>query len=129
MAFFDDENDPFEDIVREFFGSSPSRRVSRNGDVIAGENEERNIDFVESDNNFYFVFELPGYEKEDVLIEIKNDRLIVNAEKKPTERVESYMAQKLSHGVHMAKIIPSFVKNKKFEKTFSNGILEVRFKK
>jgi len=131
MGFFDDENDPFEDIVREFFGSpvSGSRRVSREGDVISGEDEERNIDFVESENNFFVVFELPGYDEEDVEVNIKGDNLIVNASKKPSERVAPYMTQKLSHGVHIAKKIPKFIKNKKYETTFINGVLEVSFKK
>jgi HSP20 family protein len=131
MGFFDDENDPFEDIVREFFGSPGSRKVSRSSgnSMISGEYEERNIDFVETDNYFYVVFELPGYEREDVSVEIKGENLIVNAEKKLSERVADYMAQKLSNGVHIAKPIPKFIKNKKYDTTFSNGVLEVRFKR
>ena len=50
MGFFDDDDDPFEGIVREFFG--PSIRRGRRETIADGEEEERNIDFVEDENKF-----------------------------------------------------------------------------
>lgn len=132
MGFFDDEDDSFEDIVRGFFGDSNminQSRISQNGDVISGEYEERNIDFIETDKNFFIVFELPGYEKEDVNLEIKGEKLIVTAFKKLSEKIAPYMAQKLSNGIRIVKKIPKFIKIKRYETTFSNGVLEVKFKK
>lgn len=131
MGFFDD--DPFEDIMKEFFGgttaSGNTRKISDNSEMISGEDEERNIDFIETPNQFFVVFELPGYDKEDVKLEIKNNKIIVNARKKPTERVQDYLSEKLSSGVRIMKQMPGFIKIKKYDFSFSNGILEVKFKK
>jgi len=57
MSFFDEE-DPFENIVREFFGDS---RLQPSEKMIQTEREERIIDFVETENKIFVIFELPGY--------------------------------------------------------------------
>ena len=132
MGFFDD--DPFEDIMRDFFGSSnvsPNnrRKVSKGSDVISGEEEERNIDFVETPTKFFVVFELPGYEKSDVKIEVNKNKLVVNARKKPTEKVQDYLSSKLAEGVSVTKALPNYIKTKNYNSSFSNGVLEVSFRK
>lgn len=131
MGFFDDDNDPFEDIIREFFGSSSSRRKSNFSDdeFTSGEDEERNIDFIEGKNKFFVVFELPGYDEKDISIKLKGDKLIVDAKKDNTENLERYMADRLLSGVKITKTLPDFIKKKNYDYTFKNGILEVSFKK
>ena len=131
MSFFD-EDDPFEDIMKEFFGNQNSRRSKRfseDEEFISGEDEERTIDFIETKKNFFVVFELPGYNKEDISIEIKKNQIIINAKKKIAEKMEPYMARKLSSGVKVMKTLPDFIKTKNYDYTFNNGILEVCFKK
>jgi len=39
------------------------------------------------------------------------------------------LSNKLSKGVYFRKTLPDKVKSKKFDWTFKNGILEVKFKK
>lgn len=126
MGFFDE--DPFEDIVREFLGGKPSKRYSGE-EFISGEDEERTIDFVETKNNFFVIFEIPGYDKEDVHLEIKGNKLIVKAKKNYKEGFEHYMSRKLSQGMTITKLLPSFIKPKKYDYTIKNGILEIAFKK
>ena len=133
MGFFDD--DPFEDIMREFFGGSnvspnnSGRRVSRDSDMISGEEEERNIDFVETSTQFFVVFELPGYDKSDIKIDVSKNKLTVNARKKPTEKVQDYLSAKLANGVSVVKSLPNYIKTKNYNSSFSNGVLEVSFRK
>lgn len=132
MSFFDDEDDPFEDIVKEFFSSPETkrqRRVSDDSEVISGEEEERNIDFIETPKSFFVIFELPGYEKEDVKIEFKGNKMVVDVRKKPTEKVQPYLSKKLLHGINIVKSLPNFIKTKNYNYSFSNGVLEVSFKK
>ena len=125
MGLFDDD---FDSIVREFFGEkSPGRITQRN--VISNEDEERNIDFVETKDNYFVLFELPGYEKEDVQVEIKGNGIIIQANKKCSERVEDYLAKRLNQGIKIIKTIPKNIKTKKFEHTFRNGVLEIKFRK
>jgi len=132
MSFFND-NDPFENIVREFFGQSPaSERGRRKTErVIEGEREEREIDFVETKNKTFLVFELPGYDKKDILITFKGKHIEISAEKKSSDKgeIQSYLSQKLGRGILIQKELPKFIKTKNFEYTVKNGILEISFNK
>jgi len=125
MDFFND--DPFESIVREFFGENSHKSQRRN--FIAGEDEERTIDFVESNKKVFIVFELPGYSKEDIDLIVSKGVIEINARKKNFENMQGYLSQKLGHGVRFKKTLPKFVNIKKFKSTFKNGILEVVFEK
>jgi HSP20 family protein len=125
MGLFDDD---FDEIVREFFGGVPSRRISQRK-VISGEDEERNIDFVETNKNYFVVFELPGYEKEDIDVQIKGHEILITAHKKVSEKVEKYMANRLNQGIKIIKTLPKQIKTKKFEYNFKNGVLEIKFRK
>lgn len=127
MSFFDD--DPFEDIVREFFRGSQEGQNSNGSSFISGEDEERKIDYSETSERIFLIFELPGYEDQDVKVEIKSGKIFVFASKKPLESTKPYLVQKLSQGLKIVKDVPESVKNKKHNFTFSNGILEVSFKK
>jgi len=124
MGFFDD--DPFDEIMKEFLGGTSSRRNSARN-VLSGEREERIIDYVEEEDKVYFVFEILGYEKEDISVEVSGDRLKVRAIKKNAEGVQPYLVSKLDKGVYFEKTIPKGIKHKKFNWTFYNGILEVSF--
>lgn len=113
MSFFDDDNsDPFEEIVNQFFGGK--RRPIRKTRSFT-ENEE-NTDTVEEKDYIYRIIEIPGYQKEDLKVEVKNDILIITISKK--DRKEE-----------MQKDIPNNAIKKKFNYTYTNGILEVKFSK
>ncbi|MDP2925147.1 MAG: Hsp20/alpha crystallin family protein [Nanoarchaeota archaeon] len=122
MGFFDD--DPFEELVREFFSN---RRGNGNEPVIEGEEEERTIDFIESDDRIFFIFELPGFSEKDIDVDVKDGKLIVVAKRKNIECCQDYLTQKLKNGTVFRKSLPRFVNIKNFDYTFRNGILEVVF--
>jgi len=125
MGFFDD--DPFEDIMREFFGSSPV--VRRREEFIRGEDEDRIIDFIEDGDNVYLVFELPGYNEKDIEVTVAGRELEVSAKKENNEKMQDYLSQKLRKGVVIKKKLPNFVNPRGFSYTVKNGVLEVIFKK
>jgi HSP20 family molecular chaperone IbpA len=123
--FFDD--DPFEDMIKKaLFGSVGRSRKSSSGNVVQGEKEERVIDYIEEENEVYFVFEFPGFDEEDIQVNLKGDSLKVDVSKNNFSNVKSYLRNKLSQNISYTKKIPVKVK-KDFEKSFKNGILEVRF--
>lgn len=126
MSFFDE--DPFEEIMREFFGERKPRTSSARG-VVRGESEERVIDYIEEEDYVYFVFELNGYLKKDIVVEINKGELLVKSKQKNLGGVQSYLSERLNKGVYFKKSIPKNVNVKKFDWTFQNGILEVRFGK
>jgi HSP20 family protein len=128
MSLFDD--DPFEEIVREFFGgSSPNRIQSHHNQVIKGEDEDRKIDFVEDDKKIYLIFELPGYNEQDISVSVKGKELVINASKSQTENIQRYLTSKLKQGSQIKKTLPKFINPKKFNNTIRNGVLEVVFNK
>ena len=118
-------NDPFEDIINEFFGNR-SRRPNR---VVTSEQEERIIDFIEDSKNIYIVFEIPGYNEEDVNIKLQGNKIEVIGKKKNLQRVQSYLQRKLQQGIRISKNLPEVTKKKKYSYSVKNGILEVKFKK
>lgn len=124
MGFFDD---PFEDIIKEFF-EGPRRRARRE-QFIRGEDEERIIDFIEDEKNIYLIFELPGYYEEDISIKVRDGMLEIKAEKKRGENIQDYLHQKLEAGVFIKKRLPSIVDVKKMDYKINNGVLEISFKK
>ena len=124
MSFFGDEG--FDGMVNELFGGRPTTRRKR---VITGEQEERVIDFIEQGKEVYFVFEIPGYSFDDVKVEITKNEIFVKAVKEKLAEVQPYLKEKLIRGVEFKKELPSFVKHKEFQKTFKNGVLEVKFKR
>jgi len=126
MGFFDD-NDPFEGIMREFFGGSPTTRSRRQ--FIRGEEEDRNIDFVEDERKVYLIFELPGFREKDISLEIKGKDLEISAQKKNGESMQDYLGQKLRQGIVIKKKLPNIVNPKNSFHTIRNGILEIVFNK
>ncbi|MGC9309143.1 MAG: Hsp20/alpha crystallin family protein [Candidatus Nanoarchaeia archaeon] len=123
MGFFDD--DPFEDIVREFFRGRPVRR----NQFIRGEEEDRESDYIEDKNAVYLIFELPGYNKKDVSIIIKGKNLEINAKKTNQEDMQDYLHKKLKHGFSIQKQLPDYVDKNKIDYTMKNGVLEIVLKK
>ena len=91
MGFFED-NDQFEDIVREFLGGGNSRiRRSNYEEIIGSEREERVIDFIEDEDYIYLIFEFPGYNEKDVSVSIKGRELEIVVKKKSIGEIQNYL--------------------------------------
>lgn len=128
MSFFDDDNDPFDDIVREFFGRKPARKQGRE-QFIKGEEEDRTIDFLEDEKNIYLVFELPGFSEKDIFVKVNGKELEVSAKKSNGENIQDYLNQKLRQGLSIKKSLPSSANASKISYYVNNGILEIVFDK
>ena len=127
MGFFED-NDPFENIVRELFGGRTSRIKEDNyEEIIDSEREERVIDFIQDENYIYLIFELPGYNEKDISISIKGRALEIIVKKRSVGEVQNYLMQKLNEGLFIKKNLPNFIKTKNFKHTIKNGVLEIVF--
>lgn len=131
MTPFDNDdffgNDSFENLVRGFF--EPNIRRQRSNQVIQGEQEDRTIDFIEDDGYVYIIFELPGYNENDINVLVKGNELEIKAKKKECdiEKVQDYLSQKLCRGVFIKKVLPKFIVPKNFKSTMHNCILEIKF--
>ncbi|MBI2452357.1 Hsp20/alpha crystallin family protein [Candidatus Pacearchaeota archaeon] len=131
MGIFNDDfgEDPFESIMRDFFGHGFGRKRGRRGTIIRGEEEDRNIDFIETKEKVFIVFELPGFDEKDVSVGVDKRELEIRAKKSDGEKMQSYLLQKLKGGIHFRRKLPDFINPKKFDYTMRNGILEITFEK
>lgn len=86
------------------------------------------VDIAESDKEFEIQFHLPGINKEDVSIDVKNDRLTVSGERKMKEEkneknyhsVESYYGS-FSRSFYL----PDNVNLEKIDASYKDGILNI----
>lgn len=127
MGLFD-ETDPFDDIVREFFGQHPKMQGYRRSPA-QGVREDRAASIVEDEDSIFLIFELSGYDENDVSVEIKGRVLEIHAQKSNREGVQDYLHQKLRQGATLRKQLPASVNPKKFSHTMRNGVLEILFQK
>ncbi len=119
-------NDPFDDIMKEFFGER-ARRSNRRDSFAGSEEEDRVIDFIEDGNSAYLVFEIPGYAESDVNVEVDGKSIEITAKRKDPDGMKEYLSQKLARGIHYKSNIPKFINSKKFKYSVKNGILEIVF--
>lgn len=109
MSFFDD--DPFDSIVREFFGEN-NKRAQRKESFIKGEEDERVIDFIENSDNAYLIIELPGFSEEDIKVVLEGRTLQIKAQKKELDNIKDYLAKKLARGEIYTRSIPQKIEAK-----------------
>lgn len=119
-------NDPFEDIVNQFFGNSARVRRPRAKRIV--DEEDQNTQFIEEEDYVYLIIELPGYSEKDINLSTNGDRINISAKTKQVI-AQDYIAQKQKEGITIEQIAPDNIKMKNFKKTFRNGILEVTFEK
>jgi len=130
MGFFDDDDDPFDEIVKGLFGGSRGSVRSRGRQKFSeGEEEDRIIDFIEDGKNIYLIFELPGFSIDDVSVTIKGKEINIIAKKKEGEGVVGYLKEKIGKGIRIRKNLPDFVDSKRFDFTMKNGVLEIKLNK
>jgi len=86
------------------------------------------IEVFERDNKLMVRAELPGCNKDDIQVELTDDGLIIQGERKQEheERQEGYYRTERSYGNFFRLIpLPSEVLEDQINATFNNGILEV----
>ena len=133
MVDYEDDffKDPFEDMIRGFFGQTRSKTKRNGSSFITGEGEERTIDFIEEKDYVYLIFELPGYNLEDIDVGVKGNELEISAVKsgKSSEEVQDYLKNKFFKGTFIQKSLPKIINPKGFSTKMNNGILELTFSK
>jgi HSP20 family protein len=90
------------------------------------------VDIYETDNAFVLKAELPGFSKEDLQIELHENRLILRGERKrETEAKEDqYHRIERAYGrFERAFWVPTTVDAEKIQASFKDGVLELRLPK
>ncbi len=133
----------FEEVMNrmfeDFWGRPGRRRFLPSRLLPSGEEkgelvEQRQpfIDVIETDKEVIATAEMPGLEKEDINLNISEDRLEISAETKHEEKKEEkgYVYRERSSGSYYRAIsLPSAVDADNSKATYNNGVLEVKMPK
>jgi HSP20 family protein len=90
------------------------------------------VDIYETEDAFMLKAELPGFSKDDVQIEVQENRLIIRGERKREEEVkeENYHRLERAYGrFERAFWLPTTVDTEKIQASFKDGVLELRLPK
>ena len=129
--FSDDSDDPFDNLVNQFFGHNKSKSAKVKGRRVDFSDNEEDLsagECIEDNSIVYLLFEIPGFSEKDIRLAVKEGILEINAMRKSSNQVPDYLAAKMESGVIFKRSLPSGV-SKKFTHTYKNGILEVVFEK
>ena len=113
-TFFDDDFDSF------FFPSVTN--VRRN---------DMKCDIYEKDNNYHIEMDIPGFSKEDVKIEVDNDRLTIKASKSSESNDEdkNYIKRERSYGEYQRSFSLGDIDTDNIDATFEKGMLLITLPK
>lgn len=139
MADPSDDFRRFEEIMNRMFeevwGRPISRRLLPSGEgraLVPSGMREPFIDVIENDKEIIASAEMPGLEKEDIDINIIEDRLEITAKSKHEQKKEEkgYIYRERRSGSYYRSItLPSPVDPDKSKASYKNGILEIKMPK
>lgn len=131
-------------VFEEFWGVPPGRRLPMMPLLPSGERalekylgpstEARRpfIDLVETEKEVLATAEMPGLEKEDIKINLTEDRLEISAEIKHEEekKEKGYVYKERRAGSYYRAItLPSTVDPDSAKASYNNGVLEIKMAK
>jgi len=90
------------------------------------------VDLYEEKDDIVVKAELPGMEKDNIEVNLLDNRLTIKGEKKKEEEVkrEGYYRSERSYGSFVRSLeLPSEVQTDKIKAAFKNGVLEIRLPK
>ncbi len=122
-------------MFEEFWGR-PSRQLmlpsGERGEIVPAESRQPFIDVIETDKEIIATAEMPGLEKQDIKINLTEDRLEISAEIKQEEKKEEkgYLYREICSGnFYRAISLPSSVDADNAQASYKNGILDIKMPK
>jgi HSP20 family protein len=138
MADVRDDFGRFEEMMNrmfENFWGRPRRQLlssGERGEMLPAEYRQPSIDVVETDREVIARAEMPGLDKENIKINLTEDRLEISAETKKEEekREKGYVYREMRSGSYYRAIaLPSPVDPNNAQASYKNGILEIKMPK
>lgn len=121
MYFEDSFDKMFDDAFKTFWGGNELGRY-----------EAFRTDVIDQGNNYLLQAELPGFQKEDINIDLKNDLLTISAshkEEKDEEDTNKYIRKERYYSSYSRSFRVNNIDASDIDASYSNGILEVKFPK
>lgn len=130
---------PFEEIERLFDQMSrqfeEASRSWESGEALgrwSSRSESMAMDLADRDDEFVVTVDLPGFDRDDVDIQITNHTLRIEAERDQStdEKGEQYIKRERRHRSASRSIrLPEEVDTENVEATMKNGVLEITLPK
>jgi HSP20 family protein len=129
--------DPFRDMVTlrdrmdRLFDDSLAR-LRGTGEDVSRSAWSPAVDIYETEGEIAIKAEIPGMNKEDISVEIKNNTLYLKGERKFEKDVkeENYHRMERSYGsFHRVFSLPATVDQEKVKASYKNGVLEINISK
>jgi HSP20 family protein len=114
-------------LFNEFFGRGAAEREP----WFAGEWSPP-VDIYETDDALVLQAELPGFAKEDIQIELKDNTLIIRGERKRLQEVKegNYHRMERAYGPFQRSfLLPTTVDQSRVKAVYKDGVLELRLPK
>lgn len=115
--------DSFENFVNNFFNDDFAP-------VFHGKNDLR-ADIKESKDNYTVKVDLPGVKKEDIVIDFKNNNLVISAKRneEKNENEENYIRKERSYGEFSRSFYVENIEEENIKAKFNDGELEITLPK
>lgn len=123
---FEDLMKPFDEFMQPFFNSPMGSLFSE----MRG--REPNIDIQDRGDHYTMTAELPGFEKNDVEVQVTANALELKAEKRASKEDKSdkgTVSQSSYSSFHKYMTLPETVVSEKVVGTMKNGVLELQLPK
>ena len=115
-----------EDMERAFFGD-PFTGFFRTGDLA-----EFKTDISDEGDHYQLEADLPGFEKNDIHLDINGDTLTINAERHSEKKVkekDKYICSERSYGKYTREFDISMVDADNIKAKYENGVLHLTLPK
>lgn len=120
--FFEDSFDKmFDNAFRDFWGNNELER-----------HDAFRTDVIDQGDSYLLQAELPGFQKEDINIDLKNDLLTISAshkEEKDEEDKNKYIRRERYYSSYSRSFRVNNIEAGDIDASYNNGILEVKFPK
>lgn len=96
-------------------------------DDLVSKKEDMKCDIYEKDSKYHIEMDIPGFDKKDVKIEIKNDYLIISAEKQEDfeEKDKNYIRRERNYGKYERSFALGEVDSENIDAEFKDGMLKI----
>lgn len=99
--------------------------------TTSSNSNDMKCDIYEEDNTYHIVMDVPGFVKEDINIELKNNYLTIKASKEDNkeEETKNYIRRERSYGEYSRTFTLGDVEEDKVDAKFENGTLLITIPK
>ena len=130
--------DPFKDLfsiqdrMNRLFDETFARTAKGEGEELARGIWSPAVDIYETDENIVLKAEVPGMNKGDISIEVKDNMLVLKGERKFEKEIkeENYHRMERAYGAFQRSFtLPNIVNRDKVSAKYKDGVLEITLPK